>query len=290
MISFLPRYATATEDNSGNEADKLPLWHLRDEYQHLVDNVAMAASIVIPEVEPKEEGAHNKRTHGEDSTKVEGRNVVESSNSSVATNHPEERNRGPSGGFQRLRRNDTLFDPEVILPQVESPFPLRPARNPPEPTMSDYMPILKFLRWSWQVLTLKKWRSDEEREQVRRHRKRKAYADIVESHVPLEICLVLSNYASCEWKKIKGWSVGSNSFHLDLMRSNLLQPAVATGMTNTLSLFQDTVANLERICNTPLPFAYQAHLRMSLWLVLSPIFISPSIIETSLGYTSPCYL
>ncbi len=160
----------------------------------------MAASIVIPEVEPKEEGAHNKRAHGEGPNKVEARNLVESSSISVATNHSEETNRGPSGGFQRLPRNNTLFDPEVILPQVESPLPLRPARNPPEPAMSDYMPILKFLRWAWQVLTLKKWRSKEEREQVRRHRKRKAYADIVESHVPLEICLVLSNYASCEWK------------------------------------------------------------------------------------------
>ena len=82
----------------------------------------------------------------------------------------------------------------------------------------------------------------------------------------------------------------ANFFHLDLMRSNLLQPAVATGMSNTLSLFQDTVAHLERICNTPLPFAYQAHLRMSLWLVPFAFFISSSIIETSLGYTLPCYL
>ena len=54
------------------------------------------------------------------------------------------------------------------------------------------------------------------------------------------------------------------------MRSGLLQPAIATGMTNCLISLQDTVVNLERICNTPLPFAYQVHLRMSLWCVLVP--------------------
>lgn len=49
------------------------------------------------------------------------------------------------------------------------------------------------------------------------------------------------------------------------MRNGLLQPAIATGVTANLSTLQDTLSNLERICNTPLPFAYQAHLRMSLW-------------------------
>jgi len=52
------------------------------------------------------------------------------------------------------------------------------------------------------------------------------------------------------------------------MRSGLLQPAIATAVTTNLTMLQDTVSNLERICNTPLPFAYQAHLRMSLWLYL----------------------
>ncbi|KAF8987759.1 Bestrophin, RFP-TM, chloride channel-domain-containing protein [Cyathus striatus] len=76
------------------------------------------------------------------------------------------------------------------------------------------------------------------------------------THVPLEIWLVLSNYS--------GW----------LMRQGLVQNAIATGLTNNLTLLQDTLCNLERICNTPLPFAYQAHLRISLWLYLFflPVF------------------
>jgi len=52
------------------------------------------------------------------------------------------------------------------------------------------------------------------------------------------------------------------------MRNGLLQPAIATAVTANLTSLQDTLSNLERICNTPLPFAYQAHLRLSLWLYL----------------------
>ena len=52
------------------------------------------------------------------------------------------------------------------------------------------------------------------------------------------------------------------------MRKGLLQPAIASALANALGMLQDTVTNLERIRSTPLPFAYQAHLRMSLCSVL----------------------
>ena len=52
------------------------------------------------------------------------------------------------------------------------------------------------------------------------------------------------------------------------MSNGLLQPAIATGVTANLTSLQDTLSHLERVCNTPLPFAYQVHLRMSLWYVL----------------------
>ena len=45
------------------------------------------------------------------------------------------------------------------------------------------------------------------------------------------------------------------------MRNGLLSPAIATGVTTNLTTLQDAVSNLERVCNTPLPFAYQVHLR-----------------------------
>ena len=51
------------------------------------------------------------------------------------------------------------------------------------------------------------------------------------------------------------------------MNNLLLNPAIATGVTTNLTTLQDALCNLERVCNTPLPFAYQVHLRMSLWYV-----------------------
>lgn len=52
------------------------------------------------------------------------------------------------------------------------------------------------------------------------------------------------------------------------MRNGLLQPAVATAMTNAMLALNDSLAQLDRICNNPLPFAYHAHLRMTVWLYL----------------------
>lgn len=52
------------------------------------------------------------------------------------------------------------------------------------------------------------------------------------------------------------------------MRNGQLQPAVATAMTNALLALHDSLAQLDRICNNPLPFAYHVHLRMTVWLYL----------------------
>lgn len=65
------------------------------------------------------------------------------------------------------------------------------------------------------------------------------------------------------------------------MKNNLVQPAIASNMTTIMTSLQDTMTNLERIRNTPLPFAYQAHLRMSLWLYL---FFLPFQIYVAFGY------
>lgn len=54
-----------------------------------------------------------------------------------------------------------------------------------------------------------------------------------------------------------------------LMKSGLLQPALATALSNGITSLQDTLTNLERVRTTPLPFAYQAHLRMTLWYISS---------------------
>jgi len=152
-------------------------------------------------------------------------------------------------------RGNNVFDPEQALPQVESERNLKPARNPPTISILDLIPLLRFLRW----LGHKIFRLGP----TSRHKKKRPYATYVESNVPLEIILVLSNYTA--------WC----------MHNGLVQPAIATGFTACLTTLQDSLSNLERVCNTPLPFAYQAHLRMSLWLYL--LFL-PFQLWKSFGY------
>ncbi|KAH9477633.1 UPF0187 protein [Psilocybe cubensis] len=148
------------------------------------------------------------------------------------------------------RGSSGVSDPEKAFPDVASDRPLKPARNPPETSILDYIPLLRFFKWVVRKVT----RSARPKGRGKKRRQN----EYVESHIPLEIILTLSNYTA--------WT----------MRNGLLQPAIATGVTANLTLLQDTLSNLERICNTPLPFAYQAHLRMSLWLYL---FFLPFQIE-----------
>jgi ion channel-forming bestrophin family protein len=83
---------------------------------------------------------------------------------------------------------------------------------------------------------------------------KKVKLEAADSNVPLEITLVLMTYCST------------------LMQRQKLTPAVATAMVNAIASLQDTVVHLQRIKTTPLPFAYQVHLKFSLWYVCS--FIS----------------
>ncbi|KAF8810930.1 UPF0187-domain-containing protein [Phlegmacium glaucopus] len=147
------------------------------------------------------------------------------------------------------------FDPEKALPRAESEHDLKPARNPPTTSIFDLIPLLRFFKW----LGHKVFRMPHSA----KHKRKKAYIEYVESNIPLEIILVLSNYTA--------WC----------MRYQLISPAIATGLTANLTSLQDTLSNLERICNTPLPFAYQAHLRMSLWIYL---FFLPFQLWISFGF------
>lgn len=94
------------------------------------------------------------------------------------------------GRGRRSRRNS--FDPESALPRVESEHPLKPARNPPENSIGDYIPLFRFFKWIGRVIMRRTWSKDEMKAARRRLRKRGHGIDLVESHVPLEIILVLS--------------------------------------------------------------------------------------------------
>jgi len=134
--------------------------------------------------------------------------------------------------------------PEKALADIQSHRPLKPARNPPEASIYDYFPFLRIFSIFTRCCRRKHKRT------LRDAMGRKIKPSFTESNVPLEITIYLNNYlAYC-------------------LRNGWLQPALATGLMNNVASLQDTLSNLDRIGNTPLPFAYQAHLRMSLWLYL----------------------
>jgi ion channel-forming bestrophin family protein len=166
--------------------------------------------------------------------------------------------------FAPSPRRKRTFDPEKALPVVNTDRPLKPARNPPVASFFDYFPFLRIFKFFWNLL--RKLFRREPRVEANTGRSllgRKRKPQIVESNVPLEITLFLHSYFA------------------RLMNRGMVQPAIATALANNIGMLQDTLSNLERIGNTPLPFAYQAHLRMSLWLYL---FLLPFQIQSAFKY------
>ena len=153
---------------------------------------------------------------------------------------------------ERLARAKS-FDPEMALPMLPSERPLQPARNPPSASLYDYFGFLyifkplitPFSRRLRAVTGHPEPQPAAARGRTLTGKRIKPQA--ADSNVPVEIALFLHTYFA------------------SLLRQGLLTPALATGMNNAITMLQDIVVNLERIKNTPLPFAYQAHLRLSLW-------------------------
>lgn len=152
----------------------------------------------------------------------------------------------PSSKPKRQR----TFDPEKVLPTVESDIPLRPARLPPKFSIWALFPFLLPFRWVAKKL------SRRVRERILREGDERTISGKVkkpakvESNVPLEVTLYLSSYLAF------------------LLKNGLLQAALATAYANQLQSFQDCMTAMERVRNTPIPFAYQVHLRMSIWIYL----------------------
>ena len=113
------------------------------------------------------------------------------------------------------------FEPEKLLPTINTDVPLRPARNPPRTTIFDFFPFLVPFRWLAKVMS-KRVRAaitaaGDERDFAGKVRKPVK----VESNVPTEIMLFLSSYlAFC-------------------LRNGLLQPALATAYVNQLQALHD---------------------------------------------------
>jgi len=72
-----------------------------------------------------------------------------------------------------------------------------------------------------------------------------------------------------------------NSYNAFLQRKGLLSAPGGAALTNTIGALQDAISGLDRIKATPVPFAYQAHLRMTVWLYL---FFLPFQILGNMGF------
>ncbi|KAF8598227.1 UPF0187-domain-containing protein [Ceratobasidium sp. AG-I] len=161
------------------------------------------------------------------------------------------------GGFER--KKGKTFDPEKALPDLSPEHVyLAPARNPPPVTFFDYFTIL---------IPFKTLYMRVKRMTVAKKPESKVHRLTSESIVPLEIALRLSSYFNF------------------LLRSDLLTSAAATLFNNNLHALQDASVQLRRIATTPIPFAYQAHLRIAIWLYL--LFLPFQIYGAMKWYTIP---
>ena len=145
------------------------------------------------------------------------------------------------------------FDPEKVLPVVYTDHTLLPSRLPPEIGFFDYFPVLRPIKRIRKIFKPKQVEVHDDDHLVqspsqegRKYIRRKKQAPI-DSNVPLQIMLHISSY---------------NAF---LLKGGLLAPPAGTALTNSVSALHDAISGLDRIKATPLPFAYQVHLRMTLW-------------------------
>ena len=115
MVSFLPRFANTTE-TEGEDADRLPLWHARDESNHLVDGAP---------------------TCQESSSAQPSGHVSEDTPYSTMSDNKQ---------LFPLRSNTPDLEGSLPLPTIDD-RPLSPARNPPPVTIYNYIPVLGLIRW-----------------------------------------------------------------------------------------------------------------------------------------------
>jgi len=151
------------------------------------------------------------------------------------------------------------FDPERVLPVTYTDHPLRQSQLPPETGFFDYFPILRPIKRIPKMFKPKEVEVHEDERFIGSHsyegrsylgRKRK---EPIDSNVPLQIMLYISSY------------------YAFLLKCDLLTSSVGSAFANSISALQDAILGLDRIKSTPLPFAYQAHLRMTLWCEASSL-------------------
>ncbi|GJE93964.1 Bestrophin, RFP-TM, chloride channel-domain-containing protein [Phanerochaete sordida] len=241
LISFLPRYSQHLDPATEN--DMLPLWKASGMDHDAHQDLRARALTTVP--------VSSSLSH----SKEDSRNSENS----------EEKEEGSWSGSTLDRR--PTFDPEVALPVLPSEQPLLPARSPPHSSLSSILGILRVFRPLLKPFSRRLHEATAAPAPTsargRTRMGKRVRPQIAESNVPVEIALFLTTYFA------------------SLMRQGILTPASATAMNNAMNTLQDVVSNLERIEHTPLPFAYQVHLRLSLWLYL---FFFPSQVYSGFGW------
>jgi predicted membrane chloride channel (bestrophin family) len=154
----------------------------------------------------------------------------------------------PSRSFLGSVRKHKVFDPEKVLPVVEVHRPLKPSRNPPPVGFTDYFPFLKIFKYIAKPFRKSPGSQDVDMREVLGGSKPKPKP--CDSNVPVELSLFLLNYANL------------------MSQKGYMSSSLAGNLTGGINSMQDTLCNLERVADTPLPFAYQAHLRISVWIYL----------------------
>lgn len=134
-----------------------------------------------------------------------------------------------------------------LLPRVPCEQTLLPAKNTPPGFFRHY--VVPFFRWLRNPLHRLRHHRKTDVESKRNFLGKKRQRPTADGNVPMEIAMFLLSY--------HGW----------LVEEKYIPDSAAANMYSCISLLQNAVVHLERIKNTPLPFAYQAHLRISLWYV-----------------------
>ncbi|KAG9012686.1 hypothetical protein FRB94_005296 [Tulasnella sp. JGI-2019a] len=189
------------------------------------------------------------------------------------------------------------FRPEKVLSDIACPVTLRPARNPPSLGLIDTIPFLivfKPFGALFRKLT-KKSAPPTEEIGTRGYLGKKKEPPPTDSNVALESELIFwSSVVHIRLVELNQYCADPtvtlflSSYLQMLLSQELLTSAMATGFNNALVSMQDALVNLERIRTTPIPFAYQTHLRMSIWLYL--IFLPFEVYQAFKWLTVPCVI
>ncbi|KAG5642468.1 hypothetical protein DXG03_002746 [Asterophora parasitica] len=173
MINLIQAYSVSIK--AANDEDKLPLWSASDE----IEQARIRRHQLRHPDKVAPQGAPVRPALTRDDTLVSRPSWIRSFS---------------KGGHVSNRQKK--FDPEKVLPEVDSNHPLKPARSPPVETVFDTFPILRILKWVVRKLLLRAEPEEELEERRMRHKMQQ------ESNVPLEICMDVFTVPSCSYKQL----------------------------------------------------------------------------------------